>query len=376
LILSEAPSPASATADAPCFDVVEPTLVTEAGHCAALFSGLHGAAPDLAFRLWIDRRAHLAGWHRTRLEPYFSRRWRKPQAWLLYRRLIREGRRVLVPTASYFDLLALDLASRDPIPSGRAFLYFHKLRASESRLRALRRLALRQPEIELFGTSVEIVERLRGAGFARVCQVIPVLAAASAAPPVAEFRHLLSAGAARADKGFAQIVDLVQMLARAGSRLPIVVQASGDHYGRFDEPTRAALERLGNIAYPPLRIVTETLDANQYRALFPGSVCLQPYDPAEYADKMSAVTFDALRAGAPIVTTAGTTMAHIVEQSGAGIVIQTADGPSLLAASAQAIGNFPAFHARSLEAASRFAPQTSWAPLVERLRAALAGASA
>ncbi len=376
MILSEAPSPAPVAADAPCFEVVEPTLVTEAGHCAALFSGLHGAAPDLAFRLWIDRRAQLAGWRATRIEPYFSRRWRKPQAWLLYRRLIREGRPILVPTASYFDLLALDFASRGPIPPGRAFLYFHKLRASESRMRALRRLALHQPEVELFGTSVEIVERLRRAGFTRVRQVIPVLAAASATPLVAEFRHLLSAGAARADKGFARIVDLVELLARAGSALPIVVQASGDHYGRFDERTHAALERLKRIAYPPLRIVTETLDADQYRALFSGSVCLQPYDPAEYADKMSAVTFDALRAGAPIVTTAATTMAQIVEQSGAGIVMATADGPSLLAASTQAVENFRAFHARSLEAASTFAPQSSWAPLVERLRAAVVGAGA
>jgi len=366
LILSERPGAAAPR----WIDVVEPTLASEAGHCAALFHGLRGAAPELGLRLWIDRRARLP-WSdaHTQLHPWFNRRLRKLQALLLYRRLLRAGAAVLVPTASYFDLRALDLASGGTLAPRRAYLYFHKLRVDAPRARALAQLARRQPALELFGTSDEIVQRLRAAGFAQVRRVLPVLAALRApAPAPAAFRTLLSAGAARADKGFAHIVDLVEALQRTGAELPIAVQTSGDHYGRHDERTQADLQRLRASGYPHLRLVSETLDAGQYAALFPGSVCLQPYERAEYADKMSAVTFDALRAGAPIVTVRGTTMADIVERSGAGVVIEQADAAALLEAVQVALARYPELHARALAAGAQYQPAASWAPLVERLR--------
>lgn len=362
---------AAQNAVAPCIEVVEPTLVSQAGHCAALFAGLRAAAPDLSFRIWVDRRAQLSEWdtQRVSLRPVFHRRLRRIEAWLLYRRLLQAQAPILVPTAGYFDLRALDLAARKRIPARRVFLYFHKLRASARRMRALHELARRQPDVELFGTSEEIVQRLRAAGFVHVRRVLPVLAGAASAASCADFRHLLSAGAARADKGFTKIVDLVELMASTGSQLPITVQTSGDHYGRYDERTLADLARLRKAGYPALTMLQETLNAKQYAQLFPGAVCLQPYDPAEYADKMSAVTFDALRAGAPIVTLAGTTMARIVEQSGAGIVLANADAPGLLQAAAAVAADYPHLHAKALAAGAQFQPQSSWAPLIERLRA-------
>jgi hypothetical protein len=360
-------------------NVVEPTLASEAGHCAALFRGLHAAAPGLAFRVWIDRRAQLPGWSdaATQLEPVFYRRWRKLQALFLYRRLLRTGAPVLIPTATYFDLRALDLAARGPLPPHRAFLYFHKLRPSARRAQVLAALARRQPALELFGTSEEIVARLRAVGFTQVRRVLPVLAAAgpggAAAGPDATavpFGRLLSAGAARADKGFSRIVDLVEWMAQSGATLPIAVQTSGDHYGRHDERTAADLQRLRACRYPGLTLLDATLDGAQYAALFPGTVCLQPYERAEYADKMSAVTFDALRAGAPVVTLTGTTMADIVAQSGAGVVIEAATAQALLAAATEVVAQYPQFQARALAAGAVYDPANSWAPLVERLRLA------
>ncbi len=368
MILADRP-PASAP---DWIDVVEPTLVSEAGHCAALFRGLRSAAPDLHWRLWIDHRARLPGWaaSATALVPRFHRRWRKLQALLLYRRLLRGTGRVLVPTASYFDLRALDLAAGGAVAPGRAFLYFHKLRVDAARARRLAALARRQPHLELFGTSEEIVQRLRDAGFSHVRQVLPVLAAPAAAGASGGFRTLLSAGAARADKGFTHIADLVIHLARTGARLPIAVQTSGDHYGRYDDRTRADLERLRASGYAHLTLVSDTLDGAQYAALFPGTVCLQPYSRAEYADKMSAITFDALRAGAPVITVAGTSMAAIVAATGAGLVIEQASPEALLAAAQAAVAQYPALQQKALVAAVQYQPAQSWAPLVERLRAA------
>jgi glycosyltransferase involved in cell wall biosynthesis len=362
-------------------EVVEPTLASEAGHCAALLRGLRAAAPQLPLRVWIDRDAQLP--HRpdpqTELTPHFSRRWRRLQAYALYRRLLRAGAPVFVPTASYLDLRMLDWAAPGAIAPGRAFLYFHKLRVSARRALALRNLAHRRPQIELFGTSEEIVHRLRTAGFVHVQQLLPVLAVAAAAPAAAprdDFAHVLFAGAARADKGFTQVVDLVELMMRSGSALPIAVQTSGDHYGRYDERTLADLERLRALPYARLLRVGDTLDPARYAALFRGAICLQPYAPAEYADKMSAVTFDALHAGAPIVTVAGTTMARIVEQTGAGIVVSTGSAQELLHAIDEAVARYRTLHLKALAASAQLAPATSWAPLVQRLEAGLRAAQA
>jgi hypothetical protein len=355
-------------------EIVEPTLVSEAGHCAALFASLRGAAPALPYRLWVDRHAHLPRFERQGviLQRFFSRRWRKPQAFWLYRRLLRSGAPMLVPTATWFDLRALDLAAGRPIAPQRASLYFHKWRVSPQRAQALHRLAQRQPNLALFGTSQAIVAALREAGFARVEQVEPVLGADVAPHMAASFRALLSAGAARADKGFAQVVDLVEHMAEVGSALPIVVQASGDHYGRYDERTRADLARLRSCRYPHLAVLTDTLDARQYQDLFAGAVCLQPYRRAEYADKMSAVTFDALRNGAPIVTVAGTTMAVIARESGAGLVIDEPTPQALLQACHTVVQQYPQYSEHARRAGEQHSAASAWKPMVEELERAFA----
>ncbi len=356
-------------------EIVEPTLASEAGHCAALFASLHAAAPALPVRLWIDRHAQVPRLQQqgVPLQRFFRRRWRKLQALWLYRRLLRSGAPILVPTATWFDLRALDLAARGPIPPRRAFLYFHKWRASARRAQALARLARRQPGLALFGTSQAIVQALRRGGFTHVEQLVPALGADLPAQPPAPFRALLSAGAARADKGFTHVVDLVEHLAAAGSSLPIVVQASGDHYGRFDQSTRADLRRLQRCDYPHLTVLTDTMDAQQYQQLFAGAICLQPYGRADYADKMSAVTFDALRNGAPIVTVAGTTMAAIAEASAAGLVVDEPNPQALLAACQAVLQRYAEFSQHARRAGAAHAPNSAWRPLVEPLQRASAG---
>jgi hypothetical protein len=355
-------------------EIVEPTLVSQAGHCAALFSSLRAAAPMLPYRLWVDQRAQLPRFEQqgVLLQRFFNRRWRKLQALWLYRRLLRSGAPVLVPTATWFDLRALDLVAHGTIARQRAFLYFHKWRASHRRARALSRLARRQPDLALFGTSEAIVQALRASGFARVERIVPVLGADLPPQPPAPFRALLSAGAARADKGFTHIVDLVEHMAATASALPIVVQASGDHYGRFDERTRADLLRLHASHYAHLTVLAHTLDAQQYQGLFAGAVCLQPYGRSDYADKMSSVTFDALRNGAPIVTVAGTTMAAIVERSGAGIVVDQPTPQALLQACHAVVQQFPQYCERARRAGQEHSAASAWRPMVEQLQMACA----
>src|SRR5262249_61063272 len=106
--------------------------------------------------------------------------------------------------------------------------------------------------------------------------------------------------AARSDKGFSTAVDFIDYLASERVALPISIQISGDHYGRYDEATRAAIERLKTIHYPYLKVLPETLTRHDYVKLFRGAICLQPYDRGEYANKLSAITLDAFTPGPPL----------------------------------------------------------------------------
>ena len=333
----------------------------------------------MAFDMWVDRDVEKSGIRlpHTTLHPHFSRRWRKWQAPWLYRRLLRQSLPIYVPTASYFDLRAVAWAAPGRLAPGQAFFYFHKLRLSPARAQALARLAQHQPDLELFGTSDDIVNRLRTAGFARVARVIPVLDAQAAPDHLATpFRHLLYAGAARADKGFSTVVDMIERLAGDPDPLPVCVQTSGDHYGRHDEQTTADLRRLAPLRFAGLNAIGDTLDAAQYRALFPGSICLQAYSPHEYADKMSAVIFDALRAGAPVINLAGTSMAAIVGPAQAGIVLDDTDPARWLEAARRIRADYAAYSARAAQAGAGYSAANAWAPLVEALRRSAATAQA
>lgn len=128
------------------------------------------------------------------------------------------------------------------------------------------------------------------------------------------------------------MVDLVAFLTDIGRDVPVVMQASADHYDRFDPETKADLIRLQSTRYHALRVVRETLDPLVYSDLFHGAICLQPYRREDFADRISGVTLDALSAGCPVVATAGTWMAGVVRRFDAGREVNDLSPESLLAA--------------------------------------------
>lgn len=353
--------------------IVEPTLASDAGHCAAIFGSLYRVAPDLPYRLWVDRNANAPSVQATTatLQRYFVRPLRKLQAMPLYWRLLRGADPLYVPTATYTELAAVNLLAPGILAPDRVFLYFHKWRASTQRQAAAARIAQRQPNLHLLGASHAISDHLRAAGFVRVDTVVPINAEAMASANSGIFRHVLFAGAARADKGFTHVVDLVTLAAARGESLPFAVQTSGDHYGRHDDKTRADLARLRALAYEGLHTIDATPDRTAYAALFAGAICLQPYDRAEYAEKTSSVTFDALMAGAPIVTLSGTPMAQWVEDFGAGLVVDDAAPQTLLAAVTRIRDNYAAYAACAREAGGALDPKRAWAPVIEAFRRGL-----
>lgn len=347
--------------------VVEPTLEGYSGHCHSLVSSFCRATAGARVDLWSAKEsASLDFGPGVAVHPYFRRRIRLPQALFLYRRLLRQADPIVVMTARRSDLILLDwVAGRSLLPN-RVFLYFHWFRDTPGKSRFLQRMAARRPNLVILGTTPSVVETFRRCGFENVLLVpYPAPRPAQAAHPV-PFQRLLYAGAARQDKGFAQVVDLVERLARMKESIPVAVQVSADHYGKYDAATRSDLARLQAIGYAPLQLIGETLSPADYAALFPGSICLQPYHRADFVDRVSGITLDALAHGSPVIATSGTWTAELITRHGAGLALEHPNAESLHGAASAVMARYASFQAAA-RAASLAQETNSWAALLERL---------
>ena len=205
--------------------VVEPTLESYSGHCHRLVSSFCRAAADRQIRLWAGKGAENFDFGPgVTVHPFFSRRFRLFQSLFLFRRLLREPFPLFIPTARRADLALLNLAAGKQIAGNRVFLYFHWVRETPDKLQSLRRIAARQPNLVILGTTASVVEVFRRCGFAHV-SLLPYPPTQAQHPGAAmSFRRLLYAGAARQDKGFRQVVDFVEFLARMREKIPVTIQ--------------------------------------------------------------------------------------------------------------------------------------------------------
>ncbi len=332
-------------------NVVEPTLKTEAGHCFSFVSALCGASDGVTlFRVWASRGAQLDFSGCTvDIRQHFSRRLRLLQGYFLYRRLLGEPGKLFISTARNTDLLMLGLAASGVIPPKKAYLYVHWLNASAGKRARLAALARKQPNLEIYAPTPSVAAVFREAGFGQV-HVVPYPISPMAAPAVQAlqpFKHLLYAGAARTDKGFSKVVDLVECLHRQGARIPVVLQTSAEQAGKMDLVIRADIERLHQIGYPHLDVRPDTLDAAQYADLFKGAICLQLYDANMFADRISGVTLDAFSSGAPVLTTAGSWIARMVQRFEAGVVVDDSAPVPLLATLERQIADYALLQTRA-----------------------------
>jgi glycosyltransferase involved in cell wall biosynthesis len=255
------------------------------------------------------------------------------------------------------------------IPPRKAYLFFHWVNLTPGKREFFRKAALRQPHLVLLGPTPTVTGIFRECGFADVetapYPVSPTTEAREGEP----FRHLLYAGAARQDKGFGRIVDLVAHLSSLRLDLPVAIQTSPDHYDRYDARTRSDLKRLESLRYPFLRVFPGTLDPGSYAELFRGGICLQPYRREEFTDRVSGVMLDALSAGCPVIATEGTWMARAVRRFDAGLPVEDLSPESLLAAARAVIGAYGRYSENAAAAGRALQQENSARHLYELLAA-------
>jgi hypothetical protein len=258
-------------------------------------------------------------------------------------------------------------------------LYVHQLRLNPRKEAAMRRLAVQQPNLMFICTTGEIEKTVRQCGFHNTMVVLPLPAQSTyggATEPSPRFRHVLVAGAARSDKGFGTAVDFIRYLAAARATVPVSIQTSGDHYGRYDEATQAALARLKDLHYSRLTMLPDTLTRPDYVNLFRGAICLQPYDRTEYANKLSGITLDAFTVGAPVVTLSRTWMAKMVEQFDAGLTVEEPTSEALFRAVEAVRDKYEHYSANAAQAGRSLTNQNQWTPLMHMLKEGARGSLA
>lgn len=333
--------------------IIEPTLMTETGHCYSFISSLCKISEERSLCLWINRNADVTFTGKNvQVKRYFYSKIRRFQCYGLYKRLLAAQGKLFISTAGITDLILLSWASRGKISRKKVYLYFHWLNTSDKKLAYLRKFARKQPNLMILGPTLSVINTFQEAGFENA-RIVPYPISDQTQHNKVEhsdFTGLLYAGAARQDKGISDVVDLVEYMSKLGLQIPFRLQNSPDHRGKYDVITKAEIQRLEKIPYPYLWLFPETLKPDEYLNLFIGAICIQLYSAEVFSDRISGVTLDALSAGSPIVTTAGTWIARMVQRFDAGIIIDSPEPEKTLAAIQQIIADYVRYNKNAYNA--------------------------
>jgi len=320
--------------------------MTETGHCYSFLASLCKVSKKMPLCLWVNRNAGVAfTGENVQIKRHFHRKIRRFQCYGLYKKLLAEHGKIFVSTAGFTDLVLLNWASAGKISNGKVYLYFHWINTSEKKLSYLKKIAQKQPNLMILGPTPSVINIFQEAGFENA-RIVPYPISGQTQHGKTEhngFTGLLYAGAARQDKGISYVVDLVEYMNRLGLQIPFRLQNSPDYRGKYDAVTKAEILRLEKIPYPHLRLYPETLKPDEYAGLFAGAICIQLYNADQFSDRISGVTLDALTAGSPIVTTAGTWIARMVQRFDAGKIIDSAEPEKTLSAIQGIIAEYPRY---------------------------------
>ncbi|MFM9834619.1 MAG: hypothetical protein ACKVOA_00775 [Methylophilaceae bacterium] len=326
--------------------IVEPTLANEAGHCLSFVTTLADASPTTLVLLWANHAAKLSFTsNNIELKKFFYRKIRKIQCYFLYRKLLQTSEKIFISTASHLDLSTFNLAAKKLYPNGvipenKVYFYFHWMNNSDKKITNLKTIAHQQPNIKILGTTPTVIKVFKEAGFKHADVVpYPISIPMKSAETSNGFKKVLFAGAARQDKGFGHVVDLLDYVTKQNLNIPFLIQSSAEHFHKYDVATKADIARLNKLDNSHIEICAETLAPAQYLSHFSGAICIQIYSPFDFADRISGVTLDALSAGSPILALANTWIAKQVLRFNAGIVVDTTDPATLIKEFSNLIAN-------------------------------------
>ncbi len=336
--------------------LLEPTLFDQSGHNYTYVQSLITANKNFNFALhvWMDKRGDgLLQNFACVSRAYFYRPLRRVQKIPLYYKLLQNPDIICVGTSELWDLQLLAWIARRIKASAKVILHFHQFKQTPKKIASLQRIAAMQLNFAIITPSEKLTAFFQQHGFANATTIyFPTY---YPAPKIniatAKFAKVLYAGAARNDKGFPAVIDLLQYNREQNRDTFFEIQISAPNSQRYDAPTKQALKQLADLPATNLQLHEDTLNAQQYLQLFNNAICLLLYNQHNYHDKFSGVALDAFYAGCPIITAKHTWMGDVVEQYGAGITLSDYAPTSVQAAIDHIAENYQQFHANAQQAA-------------------------
>ena len=331
--------------------IIEPTLADQAGHCYGYVRSLVRANQHFHVHVWLDRRGRaLFEQDPCQVHPYFFRQLRKLQKIFCLRALLAARVPIFIATAGRVDLVMLDRLLGSHRHPHNIFLHFHQFRVTPSKTALLHTIAARHPELIILTSTPQLMDIFKEAGFQR-CQSVPCPGYESVGEAThlgGRFEKLIYAGAARADKGFPQVVDFVEYIINQALAVPITLQISPPFSGRYDAESKAALTKLQRLSHPQLTLHRHTLAREAYQRLFHHAIALLIYDPHSYHNKFSGVAFDAFSAGCPVIAMQDTWAGEVVKRLAAGIVLSDRSPETVYEAVTSIRKNYPYYYQKAL----------------------------
>lgn len=334
--------------------IIEPTLFDQSGHGFSYVKSILSAnAKHFMINVWVDKRAEdlfMPTTCNTKL--YFIRKLRQLQKIFLYYKLITTNTTIFVSTANLWDLKIFTFLNKYFNSKARVILHFHQFKQSTKKLRTLRKLAFNS-RIEIL-TPTEKLSRIFSACGFKHCEVIPCptfYPQRSTTSNEATFNNLLYAGAARSDKGFPLVIELLAYLRKQNDNTKFNIQISTPNSQRYDKESANAIQDLGRISKINLTLYQNTLLQDEYLNLFNNAICLLLYDKDSYKDKFSGIALDAFYAGCPIITARDTWMGDTATKYCAGIALDNYNFTTIKAAIDKIIDNYAYYHENAKKAA-------------------------
>jgi hypothetical protein len=213
--------------------------------------------------------------------------------------------------------------------------------AREPVLALLRRLHARPGlRLSVFADTEGLADLFaRGTGLEIHPVPLPITVTEPPRPSVGQLPHVVFAGGARAEKGYAKLPDAVEA---AAGRARFTVQ-SGKVDSTSDPLVQQAQRRLRAMAGAGVVLVEAALEPDAYGTLLASAdLLLLPYDASAYGPRSSSILAEALALGIPAIVPSGCWMA---EAAGAERSVIIAQGGTVAAALSEALDRLPALQA-------------------------------
>jgi glycosyltransferase involved in cell wall biosynthesis len=336
--------------------IIEPTLFDQSGHGFGYVQSLISANRSIGFvmHVWHDNRGKkLLRGLPCISHSFFFRPLRQVQKLWLYFRLLKQHGIVFISTSELWDLKILAFYSKHFSTQAQVALHFHQFKKTAKKFHALDKLSKQCKKFAIFAPTDKLVQIFQEHGFKQAkCVACPSFYPLRDISHIdGKFSRILYPGAARSDKGFPQVIKLLQHLRQSGNNMVFELQISPPNSQRYDAATEEALVQLKTIPTTNLIVHNNTLNQQQYLGLFNNAICLLLHDHILYQDKFSGVTLDAFYAGCPIITAKNTWMGDSVEKYQAGIALENYTNEAITAAINNIVENYVFYHNNAKRAA-------------------------